>query len=150
MTRTQLAVVVLLGTALSLATGTTAGARVARTGTEAVASPLDGRWTANVTLAQLRRAGAPASLAAKLYGPYTALWQKGRFEIRNHRTGAIARGTFSVRGNVSRVVFASGVGIKPGQVSVCTWTVYRDRLTFKPIPGRPSLLCDAGVWTRAG
>ena len=88
-------------------------------------------------------------LVAKLYGPWTALYQNGRFQLRTQRTGGIARGTYSVRGKVSRLVFASGVGVTRGQVSECTWSVYRDRLTFKAIPGRPSLLCDAGVWTRA-
>jgi hypothetical protein len=145
-------ILVLLGAVLAAATATTAGSENTAAGVaRVVAGPFDGRWTATVTSAQLRRAGATGSLVAKLYGPYTALYQKGRFEFRNHRTGAIHRGTFSVRGKVSRLVWPNGgIGVKPGQVSECTWSVYRDRLTFKAIPGRPSLLCDAGVWTRAG
>jgi hypothetical protein len=134
-----LSLVLLLGAILPVATGSAA-----------VTSPLDGRWTASITRAQLLRAGASKSLALKLYGTYTARYGNGRFEFRNHRTGAIARGTFTVRGKVSRIVFATGVGVKPGEISECTWNIYRDRLTFKPIPGRPSLLCNAGVWGRAG
>jgi len=149
MNRSRQLIVVLLLAAVSAAG--TATATYARTAVLARASgPFDGRWAATVTRAQLRRAGADAPLAAKLYGPYTALYEQSRFEIRNRRTGAVARGTFTVRGKVSRVVFASGVGVKPGQFSECTWSVYRDRLTFKAIPGRPNLLCDAPVWVRAG
>jgi hypothetical protein len=143
-------VVLVLTAVLAAAPATTAASRNTAAGGARIEGPFDGRWTATVTRAQLRRAGASTSLVAKLYGPYTALFQNGRFEMRNHRTDGIARGTFSVRGNVSRLVFARGVGLDPGQISECTWSVYRDRLTFHAIPGRPSLLCDAGVWTRAG
>jgi len=129
--------------------GTTAGARVAAD-SALRAGPFDGRWKASISRAQLMRAGASTTLAAKLYGPYSARWENGDFEVRNHRTGAIARGTFTVHGNVQRTVFTTGVGVKRGDVSVCTWSIYRARLTFKPIRGRPSRLCDAGVWMRAG
>jgi hypothetical protein len=116
----------------------------------AITSPFDGRWTASITQADLQRAGASTTLVEELYGTWDARYENGRFELRNHRTGGVARGRFSVRGNVARVVFATGVGLKPGQISECTWSIFRKRLTFKPIPGRPSLLCNAGVWTRAG
>src|SRR5262249_29113238 len=55
-------VVLLLGALLAAGTATT--------GAAGEAGPFDGRWTATVTRAQLRRAGAPASLVVKLYGPY--------------------------------------------------------------------------------
>ena len=145
----RITLVLLLATLLAAATATTAGARGTTAEVRGVTGPFDGRWTATITLAQLRRAGASAPLAAKLYGPWTALYQQARFTFRNHRTGTVSRGTFTVRGRISRLIFASGVGITPGQISECTWSVYRDRLTFKAIPGRPSLLCDAGVWARA-
>ena len=60
-----------------------------------VTGPFDGRWTATITRAQLLRAGARAPIAAKLYGPWTALFQQGRFLFRNRRTGTIASGTFT-------------------------------------------------------
>jgi len=126
------------------------GAFLTATDAAAITSPFDGRWTASITRADLQRAGASATLVEKLYGTWDARWENGRFEFRNHRTGGVGRGRFSVRGNVVRVVFASGVGVKPGQISDCTWSIFGKRLTFKPIPGRPSLLCNAGVWTRAG
>jgi opacity protein-like surface antigen len=133
-----------------LLTGTSAAAHVQPTthGVATPTSPLDGRWTATITQAQLQRSGAGAELVTKLFGPWTARWDNGRFQFRNLRTHTVARGTFTVRRNVSRLVFASGVGIQPGAVSECTWSIYRGRLTFKRIAERPSLLCDAGVWSR--
>jgi hypothetical protein len=116
------------------------------------AGPFDGHWKTSVTVAQLLHTAAPPTpaLAEKLAGRYTMVFEKGRFEERNQRTSAIGRGTYTVHGNVARVVFASGVGVRRGQVSECTWNVYRGRLTFKAIAGRPSLLCDAAVWVRSG
>jgi hypothetical protein len=144
MSRRRIAVVLVLGALLA------PGAPAAAVRAANITSPLDGRWTASITRAQLLRAGATGALAAKLYGAWTARYADGRFEFRNHRTGKIARGTFTVRGKVVRTAFVSGVGVKSGDVSECTWSIYRDRLTLEPIRGRPSLLCDAGVWTRAG
>jgi hypothetical protein len=116
------------------------------------AGPFDGHWRATVTVAQLRQAAAPVppALARKLAGPYTMVFTKGRFQARNERTGATSGGTYTVHGSVARIVFASGVGVRSGQLSECTWSVYRGRLTFKSIAGRPSLLCDAVVWVRSG
>ena len=116
------------------------------------AGPFDGRWEGSVTVSQLLHTAAPPTpaLAQKLAGRYTMVFEKGRFEFRNQRTGAVARGTYTVRGNISRLVFATGVGVRRGSVSECTWSLYRGRLTFKAIAGRPSLLCDAAVWVRSG
>jgi hypothetical protein len=123
---------------------------LAVTDAAAITSPFDGRWKASITQADLQRAGASPTLVEELYGAWDARYENGRFEFRNHRTGGVARGRFSVRGNVARLVYATGIGLKPGQISNCTWSIFRKRLTFKPITGRPSLLCNAGVWTRAG
>ena len=116
------------------------------------AAPFDGRWEASVTVSQLLHAKPrpTAALAQKLAGRYTIVFEKGRFESRNQRTGGVARGTYTVSGNVARIVFATGVGVRRGSVSECTWSVYRGRLTFKAIAGRPSQLCDAPVWVRSG
>lgn len=132
----------LLGTALLAATG----ARPVG----AAPGPFDGRYEASVTIAQLRHAGSPPALAKKLFGRYIAVYGNGRVEFRNQRTGAVTRGRYTVRGDVARVVFAGGIGLRRGAVSECTWNVYRGRLTFKAIVLRPSLLCDAPVWVRAG
>jgi hypothetical protein len=140
MRRRHLAVVLVVGATIAIPTAA-AGA---------VTTPLDGRWTSTITQAQLRRANADPKLVPKLWGTWTARYANGRVEFHNLRSGSGARGTFSIQGNVVRIVFASGIGVKPpNNISVCTWSIYRDRLTFKTIPGRPSQLCDAGVWTRA-
>jgi hypothetical protein len=112
-------------------------------------TPIDGRWTATITRTGLMRTGEvdPAS-AAKLYGPYTVRFANGRFQIRNERTGRGAAGTFTVSGELVRFVFAYGVGLKRGDVGVCTESVYRDRLTFTKVPGRPCRAFNAAVWTR--
>src|SRR5690349_3860705 len=81
----------------------------------AITNPFDGRWTASITRADLQRAGASTTLVKELYGTWDARYEDGRFEFRNHRTGGVARGRFSVRGNVARVVYAAGVGLRPGQ-----------------------------------
>jgi hypothetical protein len=113
-------------------------------------SPIDGRWTATMSRAALMRTGeADEASALRLYGPYTARFANGRFEIRNGRTDRGAAGTFTISGKHVRFVFAYGVGIERGEIAVCAQSVYRDRLTFTKVPGRPCLAWNAAVWTRA-
>src|SRR5262245_56498418 len=114
-----------------------------------VGSPIDGQWSATITQAQLRRVHEKPARIPKLWGPYTQRLENGHMELRNLRTGGVARGTFTIHGRVVRFVYARGVFIRPpNNVAVCTWSIYRDRLTFQRIPGRPYLDCDAAVWTR--
>ena len=115
----------------------------------AAASPLDGRWTGSLTRAQILHSGGSKSLAEKLHGSWTARLANGRFEFRDRDTGTDAHGTFVVNGDRARFLFATGFGIKKGEVGEFTWNVYRGRLTFKAVPGRPALLLDLFVWTRA-
>jgi hypothetical protein len=112
------------------------------------AGPFDGRWHTTLTRAQLIRAGAERASANALYGPYSVRFARSRFTFSNGRTHRTARGSFVVRGKVARFTFASGVGLEPGEAAEVTWSVYRDRLTFKAIRGRQALLLDAGIWTR--
>jgi hypothetical protein len=113
------------------------------------ATKLDGRWTGSLTRAQILHATGSKSLAEKLHGSWTAQLGKGHFEFHDRDTGTDARGAFAVNRNRVRFVFATGLGLKKGQVAVFTWNVYRDRLTFKTVPGRPGVLIDLFVWTRA-
>jgi hypothetical protein len=114
----------------------------------AAASPIEGRWKASLTRASLLRTGnVDPVLAAQLYGPWTAQFANGRFQARNERTGRGASGTFRVSGKLVRFVFATGIGLEPGDVGFCNASVYRDRLTFTRLPGRPCRWEDA-VWTR--
>jgi hypothetical protein len=112
-------------------------------------SKLDGRWEGSLTRQQLIQAGASQALAAKLHGSWTAKFGTGRFAFHDRDTGADSRGRFVVGGEKVRFVFASGVGIKKGQVAELTWSLYRDRLRFRAIPGRASMFLDLFVWTRS-
>jgi len=111
-------------------------------------SPLKGNFTGSLTRAQILRETGSKALAEKLHGSWTARLADGRFEFRDRDTRADARGTFVVHGNRVKFVFATGVGLKEGQIANYTWSIYRDRLTFKTIPGRPSVLLGF-VWKRA-
>jgi len=121
----------------------TAGAR------DAGVTKLDGRWAGSLTRAQVRHATGSKSLAEKLHGSWTARFANGRFEFHDRDTGADARGRFAVNANRVRFLFATGLGVKRGQVAQFTWNIYRDRLTFKTVPGRPGVLVDLFVWTKA-
>jgi hypothetical protein len=112
------------------------------------ATKLDGRWTGSLTRAQILHATRSKSLAEKLHGSWTAQLGKGHFEFHDRDTGTDARGKFFVSRNRVTFFYATGVGIKKGQVGEYTWNVYRNRLTFKTVPGRPAALLDLFVWTR--
>jgi hypothetical protein len=113
---------------------------------------LDGRWKASMTAeALLKTREVDPKHVPLLYGPWTADFSAGRFDVRNERTGRLGHGTFVVTGDLVRFVFASGVGVKPGSRAVCTASVFlRDRLTFTKLAGRPCLAFEAAVWTRVG
>jgi hypothetical protein len=127
----------------------TAGTAAAHMPAVRAGSPIDGRWHASMTRSGLLQTGevSPA-LAAQLYGPWTAKFANGRFVATNGRTGRGAKGTFVVTGKLVRFVFASGIGIKPGDVDFCNASVYRERLTFVRVPGRPCRWDVPAVWTR--
>jgi hypothetical protein len=114
-------------------------------------SVLDGRWKTSMTVGDLAGTGeVGAKEAVQLRGPLTAEFVAGRFQVRNERTGGLGNGTFVVTGDRVRFVFVKGVDVKPGSVAVCTVSVFRDRLTFKKLPGRQCLAWEAAVWTRVG
>jgi hypothetical protein len=126
----------------------TAGTAPARMPVVQAGSPIDGRWHASMTRTGLLGTGeVDLTEAAQLYGPWTARFANGRFQARNERTGRGASGTFVVSGKFVRFVFATGIGLEPGDVAVCNASVYRDRLTFARVPGRPCRW-NVAVWTR--
>src|SRR5262249_8594037 len=102
-----------------------------------------------LTRAQVLHSTGSKSLAEKLHGSWTAQLGNGHFEFHDRDTGTDARGTFVVNRNRVRFLFATGLGIKKGQVAEFTWSVYRNRPTFKTVPGRPGVLIALFVWTRA-
>src|SRR5262249_36326641 len=88
-------------------------------------SVLDGRWKSSVTVdALLRTDEVSPNHVQQLYGPWTAQFSAGRFEVHNERTGDGGHGTFTVTGNLVRFVFANGVALKPGSTAVCTASVF--------------------------
>jgi hypothetical protein len=120
----------------------------------AAAGPIDGHWDGHATRAQLLHQRIPAPVVDKLCGdstdpcpPAAVTFAGGRFHFRSG-TGQAAVGSFSLVGNIARFVFQSGVGVKPGQVAECRWSVYRDQLTFSILPGRRCLGWDAAPWVR--
>jgi hypothetical protein len=126
----------------------TAGTAAARMAAVHGGSPIDGRWETSITRADLLRIGEKPAAAVELYGPYTATFANGRFVVRNGRTGHGAKGTFRLSGELVRFVFASGVGVEPGDVGFCSASVYRDKLTFARKAGRPCFAWNAAVWKR--
>ena len=90
-----------------------------------------------VRVAEHGEQGAPA-LADALRGSWTIEFEDGRFEIRREEGGGGA-GAYSVAGHSIRFVWDSGVAVQRGEVFVSRWSVYRDRLSFTPIPGRTKM-----------
>jgi len=107
-------------------------------GANADAPALHGRWKATLTRETLRTTGASPGLADALRGSWTIEFEHGRFEIRHDEDG-VGAGTYGVDGHSIRFVWDTGVAVQRGEVFVSRWSVYRDRLSFTPIPGRTKL-----------
>jgi hypothetical protein len=100
------------------------------------ASKLEGRWTVNWTLEELLAAGDSPRAAAELRGRHVVEFSAGRFGP----VGGRPDGTYTVDGDVIRLVFRKGVGgVAPGKVYELEWSVYRDSLSFAAVPGRTAL-----------
>lgn len=119
-----------------------------RPGANADAPALQGRWNATLTREELRMSGASPGLADALRGSWTIEFEDGRFEIRRKEGGGGA-GTYAVDGHRIRFVWDTGVAVQRGEVFVSRWSVYRDRLSFTPIPGRTKMAgLDVEPFTR--
>jgi hypothetical protein len=147
----RLVVGLLAFTALTtLSTGSQAGARVGDP------SPLDGRWrqTAKATTKELVAHGAPPAVAhalARLPVKTPAVdLHAGHVRWFDLATGRVlATGTYVVRGDRVGFSFSTYTVKAPPGVSWLRWSVFRDRLTFSALPGRPVLLTVAlHPWTR--
>ena len=120
----------------------------------ASASRLDGRWkTTRATLHELLAAGIARkdAVALERAAKVPALdFHHGAFKGLDLATGRVrGTGTYRLSGDVIRLVFRTGVAVDPGTVYQLRWSVYRDRLTFSSVPGRPSLLLlTLKPWTR--
>jgi hypothetical protein len=118
-------------------------------------SAIDGRWkTKRVTLQRLLDAGFrrkdAEALAHAVRGTPAIDLENGVFKGLDLNTGrVVATGTYRLTGNVIRFVFKTGVAVQLGLTYSLRWSVYRDRLTFSSVPGRPSLgAFTLNPWTR--
>ncbi len=134
MTRSVGALFLTSAVAASLAT-TVADARTL------VSSPLDGRWTFTWTPAETK--------SPRLAARYVVEFRDGHLtRLLPHPVLRGAR--FSTSGNVATLVFPPGTGgVVPGRPYTMRWSIYRDRLTWAPAPGRAGLDVFYVVpWTR--
>lgn len=112
--------------------GALAASADARSG---AASPLDGRWTFTWTRAEMRPICASCTV-----GRFLVEFRDGHV-IRLLPKPVLRSGRFSVRGNLASMVFPAPApaGIIPGTTYLMRWSIYRDRLTWSRVPGRPAL-----------
>jgi hypothetical protein len=120
-------------------------------------SPLDGRWTlaTKPTTEELIAKGMPRAYAEALndnIGTPAMEYHNGHFRWFDLATGiTAAKGTYVVEGH--EVTFAT-TWQKPGTIPQpriirLRWSIYRDRLTFSDLPGRPiSPPFTIRPWTR--
>jgi hypothetical protein len=118
---------------------------------QVASSPLDGTWKWTWTRAEVVRGGGNDTSEV---GTHIATFANGVATSRNLRTGRVERARFTVHGNTVDFVF--GTTMRPHGVVVGTpyrlrWSIYRDRLTFATVSGRPALeLLPITPWIRVG
>ena len=112
------------------------------TAREAAGVPaLEGTWETTWRRAALIAEGIDPSDAASLSGHHTAEFADGRFRFRGDPgSGKSAVGTYSVQGDVIRLVFETGAALQLGRPYELRWSVYRDALMFSAVPGSEPLL----------
>jgi TRAP-type C4-dicarboxylate transport system substrate-binding protein len=104
----------------------------------AAAAALDGTWASEVSRDELLAAGAPRRDADRYYGKGKLVLGDGHWTYRDAR-GTVA-GRYSVLGEIVRMTIetCSINPCTPGARIELAWSVYRDTLTFAPVPGRAS------------
>ena len=131
-----------VGAILLIALVATLAATTARTQTLPT-SPLDGRWTFTWTPADVGTGQAPA-------GRYLVEFRDGHL-IRLLPRPVLRGARFATKGDVATFVFPAPppAGIVAGRICTMRWSIYRDRLTWSPVPGRAALtLFFVKPWTR--
>jgi TRAP-type C4-dicarboxylate transport system substrate-binding protein len=111
----------------------------------AASTPLDGVYSVTTTVADLRKAGAPASeLIPENYGTWIYVFDRGRFADTQEDAQACTwgYGTFTVSGNETAWRFTDGGGIspynaynRPGEAFRFGWSRYRGVVTLSPRKG---------------
>jgi hypothetical protein len=141
----RLLAALVVATALATASGVAVGAR-------AHGTLLDGRWKWTVTRAEALSCCQNAALA----GPSLAEFRDGRIYALDPGTGRLVglRGTYTVAGNLVTFVFSHKYPAQtpiPGKPYLMRFSLYRDRLTWSMVPGRPGLtVLPAAPWVRVG
>ena len=91
-----------------------------------------------------------AEALSRLPGTPALVFEHGRHRGIDLETGKVlSTGTYDIEGDVVHLVFESGVAVQFGRVYSLRWSVYRDSLTFAPIPGNePLILLVMRPWKR--
>jgi hypothetical protein len=98
-------------------------------------SPLDGRWKWTWTHDELVR-NSPSDIIniRTLAGSETIVFANGRWKANNSTTGRVDGGTFTINGDI--VTFTHTIGPPGVRPATMHYSIYRDRLTWKMVPGR--------------
>jgi hypothetical protein len=114
-----------------------------------------GSWRATVSRVEFAAAHPPLTDPVEAnWGDYTLTFSaNGRFELRNGRFPGqpTALGTYSVRGDRLVCIPGGTFAMGAGEVWRFTWSVYRERLTFKRLGEGPSPVAFlVKAWRRTG
>jgi TRAP-type C4-dicarboxylate transport system substrate-binding protein len=105
------------------------------------AAALEGLWETTWTRDRLIAAGIAPKDAEALRGQHTAEFADGHFRFQGDAgSDTSATGTYTLDGDIVRLVFATGIRLQLGRPYELRWNVYRDSLTFSAAPGRETLL----------
>ena len=123
---------------------------------KAARTRIDGVYRVHTTAADLRAAGAPeGEIVPQNYGSYEIVLDRGRFmqEAGAHQS---LEGTYVVAGDrialtITRAPAGPGPRNRVGERFDFHWSLYRDQLTLKPVPGKVSPApLRAQPWRRIG
>lgn len=102
------------------------------------ASVLAGVWAADPSTQELLSAGVEPGEAERQQGPVTLDLHDGRWIGREERSGFVWKGSYSVQGNVLRLVSDTCPRDLPCAhlpITAFAWSVYDDRLTLALVSG---------------
>jgi TRAP-type transport system periplasmic protein len=119
------------------------------------ATAIDGVYSYHTTADELRAAGAdPVDVIPENYGDFQTVFNRGLF-TQAQPMGDKEAGTFLVVGNKLTMTVTQGSGgpahDRPGEVFTYYWSLYRDQLTLREVPGQVSPVgLTLHAWTRLG
>jgi TRAP-type C4-dicarboxylate transport system substrate-binding protein len=119
------------------------------------ATPIDGTYRLHTTANDLRAVGTPeADIIPANYGDFETVLNRGRFR-QAQPLGEWVAGTYAVSGSTITLTDTQSSGgpasNRPGEVFTYKWSLYRDQLTLRAVPGKvsPEPL-RAKPWRRVG